>query len=179
MDVKRFDTLDSEPELRERLGDLYREAFEEIDTLAVQRHLLTELELLDIWGDPRVQKWVAFEGGEPVGVSVITNDLDAWPLISPRYFARHHAERYSSRRIWYIGFVFGAPGQTAVFTELISAMAPQVVEGAGMAVMDFASYNVNVRHIDRATGLLMRRLHRGVTGGPIDAQHFYGWEFPS
>lgn len=182
-EIKRMDVVSHIEPLSAGLTALYRTAFDEIDTLAAQRHMLTGPELNEIWQNPRVQKWIAFEGTTPTGVATITNSLPDWPLVSPRYFARHFPEHHAAAKIWYIGFVGVLPGRN-LFADLITSMAPQVVLDGGMAVMDFAHYNVAVRKIDRVTDALLRRYTNTATGGqlravhqPLDSQHFHAWSF--
>jgi hypothetical protein len=177
-DIKRMDHIPPQTPLAANLTNLYRATFAEIDELAVQRHMLSRIELRDIWADSNIQKWVAFEDTSPVGVATITNRLGSWPLISPAYFERHFPEHYRASKIWYIGFVGVKPGHPGVFSDLITSMAPQVRDGDGMAVMDFAHYSVAVRKIDQATDRILKRFDPRASGMEIDAQRFWAWTFP-
>ncbi|HEU4347241.1 MAG TPA: hypothetical protein VFR35_05580, partial [Actinoplanes sp.] len=48
-------------ELREALWKLYEEAFRELRSLAVQRHLMYRSEFDEVMNDCRVQKYLALE----------------------------------------------------------------------------------------------------------------------
>lgn len=161
--------------------DLYMNTFADIDGLAAQRHLMTGDEFRDVAMDPRITKHVAWaerdDGQYPAGLSVITNHLDAWPLISPRYFQRRWPLHYEDRRIFYIGFVCVKPNApTSTFRDLITDMSEQVFAADGIAVMDFCTANV-VKGLPRATGWLLNNLHDKAVGGRIDAQEFWAWRF--
>lgn len=177
-----MDVISGVEPLAAGLTALYEEIFAEVDTLAVQRHMLYPAECREIWANPQVQKWIAFEGTTPVGMATITNSLGAWPLISARYFARHEPERYAARKIWYIGFVGIRPGNASGFADLVLSMAPQVVDPYGMAVMDFCHYNVAVRQLPRVTQALLtryaRRSRRRSVMTELDQEHFVAWTFP-
>jgi hypothetical protein len=151
----------------------YADAFAEVNTLAVNRHLMTRAEFDKVALDERVSKYLAYDGGELVGMSCITNDLAAWDfLIQPLYFARFYPELYKRRAIWYIGYVFGVSGSHA-FVPLIGAMFPQVLESDGMFVQDFCTVNV-IKGLPQATAHVVSRLMgRRVDVDRIDEQAFY------
>lgn len=173
--------------LAELLADDYHEAwlfylrtFDRIDELAAQRHLMTQDEFDHVALDPRVQKYLAVsDGGRLVGMSTITNDLDAWPMVSPRYFAKHWPDRYERRAIWYIGFVgVSREGRREhAFRELITTMYPQVADSDGMTVMDYCAYNADVMNMPGVTIKLLQSINPTATGGRIDTQGFYAYEF--
>jgi hypothetical protein len=89
----------------EEAWSLYVQLFTEVDELAAQRHLMTYDEFAEVYHDPRVLKFYEFDRGSLIGMSVLTQHLDAWPLISPRFFARRWPAHYSRQAIWYVGFV--------------------------------------------------------------------------
>lgn len=159
--------------------DLYRDAFTDIDAQAAQRHLMTRDEFDHVMTDRRIRKYFAFHGGTPVGLAVITNDLDAWPLISPRYFARQWPDLYAARRIFYIGFactVTGAPNHT--FHDLIADLSKEVFAVDGMAVMDFCTRNAIGLRMPRRVGALLNHLHPAASEARlIDTQEFWAWRF--
>lgn len=178
IEIREFPTLPYGEPLTARVSQLYRDVFAEIDTLAAQRHMLSDDELSGVLANPRVQKWVALGDGGPVGVSVITNSLHDWPLVSPRFFRRIEPERYAARKIWYVGFVGVTPGHPGVFVDLIEAMAPQVSKEGGMAVMDFCHWNVAVRKLPAITQRILGRYDDRAAGILVDRQEFWGWTFP-
>ena len=87
--IKVIDRITDE-DRREAMWTMYRDAFEELNTLAVQRHMMFRSEFDEVMADPRVDKYVALDDdGTMCGVATYTNDLDAVPLIAPQYFERH------------------------------------------------------------------------------------------
>lgn len=172
----------------ERLADLdatgpgwalYQNTFADVNRLAMQRHLMTEDEFRDVAMDPRISKHVAVTPGtrRMWGIGVITNQLAAWPLISPAYCEDRWPEHYHQNRIFYIGFVCAAPdAPSTTFREIIADMSEQVFAVDGIAVMDFCTATV-LKGLPRATTWLLNDLHDKAVGGRIDAQEFWAWRF--
>lgn len=158
----------------------YEETFEQIDADSVQRHLMTNAEFSDVMLDSRVQKWFSVtDDDQLIGMSTITNDLDAVPLVSPRYFKKHHTDMYDRKAIWYIGFVgvHSRSRELHAFRSLVAEMLPQIVASDGMGVMDFSTYNVVHRHLPDITYLVLKRLNEAVQISKLDAQSFYAYRF--
>ena len=182
MKIEQFATV-AEPESADLLAaawDFYQDVFAEVDALAANRHLMTYDEFVHVMADGRVQKWLAFhDDGHLIGMSTITNDLAAWPLISPAFFARRYPSQYERRAIWYIGLVgCNAEGTRAhAFRDLIARMQPQVEASGGIFVQDFCVYNVGVRRMPEATRAILRRINSTVEFGRIDAQEFWAGSF--
>ena len=165
------------PHLVDKVYDMYAEVFEEVDALAAQRHLVTRAEFGVIAADPRVAKYLAYEGdGSLVGISTITNDLQAWPLASPAYYARHFFDHYDRSAIWYIGFVGARPGNPHVFSALVGHMYPQVVDSDGLAVMDFCTFNVE-RKLPERTYVMLLRMNPATQVSRLDEQVTYVYRF--
>lgn len=158
---------------------LYRGAFEEINALAVQRHMMTPAEFGDMWLDERIQKWTAIDDrGALVGLGIQTNDLAAWPLISIEFFERRWPKLYADQAIWYVGFVCtrqepAAPVET--FGELIRAMSAETRAAGGISVMDFCTANTNRGLVRAAKGILRRS--GPVEAETIDRQIFVAYDF--
>lgn len=165
--------------LMRHMWEMYAETFEGINALAVQRHMMTYAEFAAVCMDDRIHKYVATDAAGVQGMSLLTNDLNAWPLISPAYFERHWPTHYAAKSVWYVGFVAVAEGAPHhLFPELIAAMYEPVKASKGVAVMDFCSYNVASRRLPDVTTRILRRLNASAVGAPIDAQEFWLWEFP-
>lgn len=179
MEIKRHDRLTGDA-LR-AAWELYYTAFEDIDGLAVQRHLMYWEEFGAVADDVRVQKWIVTDqAGDMTGLSVITGDLDAWPLVSPRYFERHYPREYADRAVWYIGFVCVRQNprpEPHTFRELIGRMAPQVESSRGIAVMDWCKTNVEALNLPRATSMVLSGYNPDVTHRTIDYQQFDAYRF--
>jgi hypothetical protein len=174
----RFHHLDAGDMLRESWRT-YSAAFEEVNALAVQRHLVTYDEFVDLWHDARIEKWTARDDdGALIGLGVQTADLDAWPLISPAYFERRWPDLYAERKIWYVGFVCtrqqpAAPIDT--FAHIIRAMSAETRAAGGISVMDYCTANIN-RGLPKGAGRILARAGE-VWFDRIDEQAFYAYDF--
>ena len=81
-------------ELRERAWDAYCDAFEELRSAAIQRHVMTRAEFDEVMADERVAVYLAERGdGVIVGIATLANDLTSMPLVSPEFFAARGAGR--------------------------------------------------------------------------------------
>jgi hypothetical protein len=153
----------------ERAWTLYSRAFSELNALAVQRHLMYRAEFDDVAGDERIQKWVATgPEGQLLGLATYTNELDAWPLISPAYFARRWPVQYAAKTIWYCGFVavdVAARGiASGTYMEMIAAMYRQAEAGQGIIMLDFCTHNENKRRMRMSIDRALTRLSDGQVG---------------
>lgn len=168
--IKTFTLVD--PDLHRRLWALYYEAFEPLDAYAVQRHLMFPHEFDTVMGDPRVDKWVAFDGDRPVALAVYTNDLAAWPAVSPAYFERRWPGQFAARKIWYCGFVAVPGHQPGVFTDLITAMYRHVEQQGGVIALDICRYNIEMYGLDRAVKVWLNRISGGQVFCDTDEQSY-------
>lgn len=159
--------------------NLYSAMFADIDELAAQRHLMTLAEFASVYHHPDVLKFYAHDDntGRLIGMSVMTRHLEAWPLISPRYFARRWPHHFSEQAIWYVGFVGVQPRHIHGFHHLIAAMYPYVQATHGIAVMDFCSYNCATRRLPTITLKLLERLNPAARKEIADTQTFIAYQF--
>jgi hypothetical protein len=175
MTVKFLDTLDGE--LADSAWKLYVDAFEELNHLAVQRHLMYRNEFDEVMADTRVDKVLTLDdAGALAGVATFTNELDAVPLIAPQYFEHHWPEHYASKRIWYIGFVAVAPAAqgSGAFTEVFEEFYRIAEPHDGLVGLDICNYNKETHHLPRAIEVWLKRLSRGASRAVrIDDQAFY------
>jgi len=150
---------------------LYADLFAEVNTLAAQRHLMTFTEFTTVYHDPHLLKfYVHDQDGDLAGMSVLTQDLDAWPLISPPYFARRWPEHYARRAIWYVGFVGVAPHRPHGFRELVSRMYAHVISNSGIVAVDYCTYNMDRRRLAEITHKLLGGLNPDAGMELADAQ---------
>ena len=175
MKIEVLDTVDHDA--RETAWSLYHAAFEELNALAVQRHLMYRPEFDGVMGDRRVRKYLAVDdGGELLGLSTYTNELDAVPLISPAYFERRWPEHYAQHRVWYCGFVAAHPDGRArqVFARLVEAMYRHAAEHDGIIALDFCAHNDEVHRMSRVVQIMLHRISGGVMRAHrMDAQSFW------
>jgi hypothetical protein len=167
-------------DLLEDAWKLYRQSFEPLRHLAVQRHVMYADEFDAVMADPRVEKFLAYgERGTLAGIATMTADLLAVPLVSPDYFAHRWPDRYSEGRIYYIGFLAVHPDShgTGVFADMVKAMTREVALVDGLAVIDLCTYNKDRLHLDRAIHSLSSIWAPQVTMETLDAQSYLGYDF--
>jgi hypothetical protein len=179
--VKVMDQIADE-ELLETAWKMYDDAFAELRSLAVQRHLMYRNEFEDVMRDTRISKYLALDDdGTLCGIATYTNDLEAVPLLAPEYFARHWPEHYAAKKIWYIGFVAVSPhaqGHEA-FALLVEQMYLVASSQNGLVGLDICNYNDDVRHMSRVFRLMVRRLTPNMRFTQIDQQSYWLYEFPN
>jgi hypothetical protein len=177
MNVNHLSTLT--PEFIQRTYPAYREAFEDLAPLAVQRHLLNEEEFTAIAVDTRVSKIVITgESGSVIAMSTLTTDLSAWPLIEPRYFARRWPELYADGRIWYLGFLF--TNRTPAALGLLLAESSAAARTAqGMVFTDFCDFRVEESNLPEICQAIMHRTSetRIPALSRVDSQSYWVYDF--
>jgi hypothetical protein len=168
--------------LLEQAWTLYDEAFHELNAYAVQRHLMTRKEFDEVMQDPRVAKYLCMNSrGALCAMSTLTNNLDAWPLISAAYFQRRFPKHHAERRIWWVGFVAVDPhlGRPVhAFERLVVAMQKMVADHHGVVGLDICRYNTDVRRLPQAVNQLVRRITSTVRIDNADEQTYWLYEFP-
>jgi len=157
-----------------RAWDFYAEVFAEVDTLAAQRHLMTDTEFSEVCADERIRKYLVVDDDTDtiVGMSTLTNHLDAVPLISPRYFARHWPEHYDRGAIWYCGFV-GARGSLTAFRHMVVTMWKQIRSNNGISFQDYCLYNAEQLQLPQVAERFLNRAGYPVAVEQVDAQTFW------
>lgn len=113
---------------------MYRRAFEPLRVRAAQRHVLRVDEFHGGMTAPEIDKYLAVEGDQVVGLSWFTNHLDVVDLIEPEFFRARFPEQYAAGRIWYVMFAC-TDGRPGAFWGLIRAMFTAAGPGA-VVVMD-------------------------------------------
>jgi hypothetical protein len=133
-----------------------------------------------VMADTRVTKYLAFgDDGSLQGISTMTADLLAVPLVSPEYFAQRWPERYTARRIYYIGFHAVHPDShgTGVFGEMVKVMTHEVALVDGIAILDVCTYNKDRLHLPRAVNSLAATWAAHVKMTVLDAQNYISYDF--
>lgn len=165
------------PDQDRELWEFYSRRMADIETHAVQAHVMPQEHFREYMDDPELTKYVVYdERRNVVGLSVMTTRLESWgAYISPAYFRRHYPEHYAQRRIFYIGFVAG--DAAGAFAALLAVMTPEVNAVDGIAVLDWSSYNRDVRHLDGASAALVRRLNPTLETSVLDTQQYVLYSF--
>ncbi|BCY12524.1 hypothetical protein [Actinoplanes sp. L3-i22] len=168
-------------ELLDPAWGFYRDAFSELAILAVNRHVLHQVEFDELMADPRADKYVARDAaGDVVGLAAMTTELSAVSLISPDYFAHHWPELYAQRRIFYVLFVGAARGSrgAGVFVELLRTLYQPIGAVDGKVFVDICTYNEDRHQLPRLIGVILSRVAGKAVPTRMDAQSFWLYEFP-
>ncbi len=178
MDLHRYASMTGQ--LLERAWDVYARAFEDLRATAVQRHLMTRAEFDGVATDPRVTKWVTFDGRAVTAVATMTCELESMPLISPEYFARRWPTHFADKRVFYIGFTAVDPDYhgTGVFCQLVECMSREVSSAGGVAVLDVCSRNNSVFKLPAAVQRIAQSVSSEVSQERLDEQVYWAYEFP-
>jgi hypothetical protein len=172
----------SEGEFLEDAWQLYAQAFRDLNSRAVQRHLMYRYEFDEVMHDERVQKYLCVDDDQTLlGLATYTNDLTAVPLIAPEYFERHWPDHYRSHRIWYIGFVAVHPEAQGceAFAQMVEQMYLVAVTQNGLVGLDICNYNDDIRKMSRVFRIMIRRLTENMRFTRIDQQSYWLYEFPA
>lgn len=161
---------------------MYCRIFDSVNTEAAQRHLMYWDEFLAVMQDDSVIKYfLQNDDGSLTGLSVLTNRLKSWPLISAPYFEKYFPDYYARDAIWYCGFVgverSGTSKPVHGFRTLVCAMLEDIHSNNGMTVMDFCHYNVARKRLPYVTASLLESLHPDTRMAQIDAQQFWAYRF--
>ncbi|MCD5310121.1 GNAT family N-acetyltransferase [Kineosporia babensis] len=160
---------------------LYENAFDDLRSLAVQRHLMLRAEFDELMQDKRVTKYAIRdpELGRAAALAAVTTNLDAVHLISPEYFQRRWPNLYEQQRIWYVSFVAVDPAYqgTGAMTQLIEMVCRDAEGAAGLICLDICEHATRAR-LAGVLEQLTDNFLPGVQRVRLDAQVFWGYEFP-
>jgi hypothetical protein len=179
----RIEAMPALPDDRvEPAWQFYRETFDELRVHAVQRHLMHRTEFDEMMADKRFGKYLAVDaGGDIVGLSVMTSNLSALPLLSQDYFIHRWPEMYAEQRIFYIVFAGAVPGArgAGVFVRLLREMMGPLSAVDGMGMVDVCSHNELVRNLPEAIGRILGRVDGRMRSRRLDSQSYWLYEFPA
>jgi hypothetical protein len=170
----------NDDETLEAAWELYLGAFRELNTMAVQRHLMYRHEFDEVMNDQRVQKHLCVDDdGTLCGLSTYTNDLTAVPLIAPEYFERHWPEHYAANKIWYIGFVALHPQAQGrrMFRQMVEQLYIIAATQGGLVGIDICSYNDEVLNFSHIFRSMVERLMPNMRFQRIDQQSYWLYDF--
>jgi hypothetical protein len=167
--------------LADECWEFYCAAFDDLRTLAVQRHVYYRSEFDGQMQDERVVKYVATVNGQVRGIATLTNDLYAVPLISPDYFAQRWPEKYAARRIFYVGFVASQNGSrgAGVFVRLLRKMAERILAEESIMVLDVCAHNEAAHGLPNVVRVATGRVAGSVQSRLLDSQSYWLYEFPA
>ena len=168
----------------EACWSFYDRAFEALRVRAAQRHALNHSEFHTQMIDDRVTKHIVFDAenaGKPVGMTTLTNDLSAVPLISPEFYEARWPRFYAEKKIWYVGFLAVDPDYhgTGVLAQMIGSMCAVIPEQGGVIAADICQFNQDAMLLPDAFARLAGSFTRQPEKQRLDTQVFWGYEFAS
>ncbi|GAB3739278.1 hypothetical protein [Microlunatus parietis] len=153
---------------------LYQVAFEPLLTRSAARQVLTAEEFRAEMTDPRVDKYLAWDGDEVIGLSTLTRHLETVPWISPQYFTARFPEHAARNAIFYLGITLTAPGrrQSGAYVAMISSAIATIVEARGICGYDVSAYHRDeMNYADNLARFIKRRARAEVE--VIDEQTYF------
>src|SRR5690606_30554726 len=138
----------------------YRQAFLPLQTLSAARQVLTEDEFIAEMTDPRVDKYIAWDGDEAIGLSTLTRHLETVPWISPEYFRARYPDHAARGAIFYLGFTLTHPEkrQAGAYVAMISAVIAAIKDADGICGYDVSAYHRDqLNYADNLERFIKRR----------------------
>ncbi len=161
------------------LWDLYYEAFEPLQELALLNHLYPRSSFDELLADDRVTKLIAWVDGRPVGLAMITNELSLVPQISPPFLHARYPDEAARRAVFFgiMVLVSDSRRRSAVFARLIAGMAQITAEASGVVVFDICRHNLEAMALDRQISSFTRWFP-GSTFDLVDEQKYFAAKIP-
>jgi hypothetical protein len=164
----------------DELWDLYYDAFSPLQELALLNHLYPRPSFEELLADERVTKLIAWVDGRPVGLAMLTNELELVPQISPPFLHARYPDE-SERGAVFFGImvlVSDSRRRGAVFARLIAGMAQITAEASGVVVFDICRHNMEAMELDRQIGSFTRWFP-GSTFDQVDEQRYFAAKIPA
>lgn len=161
----------------EQFLELYRAAFDPLETLAAGRQALTDDEFRHEMCDETVLKFVGWDRRErPVAMAVISTDLDSVPWISPAFWRERYPEHAARGAIFYFGALLvsptvrGGPWAHRMLTETVKFTG----RNRAVAAFDCCQHNVESVELPRLIAEVSHRLAITETQ-QVDAQVYFAY----
>ena len=164
--------------LRDRLWEIYCSAFANIEGASISVQRVDQAQFAALVDSTTTFKVLGLRDGEPMGLILLTDDLDLIPGISVAAFARRFPDAWSRRALFYVAFAFVSSSCRIpnLFPTLIAAASQIPAARNGVAVVDMC------RELEQAGQVkAIERALRGFNGAAvdeIDAQLFYALTLP-
>ena len=163
-----------------KLWDLYAEAFEPLQELALLNHLYPRESFEALVADERVTKLIAWIDGRPVGLAMITNELELVPQISPPFLHARYPEQAARGAVFFGIMVFVADShrRSTAFARLIAGMGQITAEAGGVVVFDICRHNMAAIELDRQIATISRWFP-GSSFEQVDEQRYFAATLPA
>lgn len=162
------------------LWDLYLGAFEPLQELALLNHLYPRADFDALLDDERITKLIARSDGEPVGLAMITNELQLVPQISPPFLHARYPEQAARQAVYFGIMVFVAEGhrRSTAFARLIAGMGQITAGVGGVVVFDICRHNMASIELDRQISSISRWFP-GSSFEQVDEQRYFAATLPA
>jgi hypothetical protein len=161
------------------LLDLYSETISHLDAVAATMHSVAEDELLRYLAEPGITKVVAWDGDEPIGLGIITNNLSLVETPSNLFFETKYPDQASRNAIFYGWTVLvkeSARGMTA-FSRIYLDMWQIPASVNGVLAFDICQWNVETFGAERIIAGIAANFPNS-RWGEVDKQIWYVAELP-
>lgn len=160
---------------------VYERAYVRTAKETVTHEMLERAEFSDQLADHSNRVWVVWDDGRPVGMALISTDVNRTRWLSEIYFRTHFPERYAAGQVHYVVWVTIDPSYIASGAVAILAEQALSVEAADGALLVFDVPDINQRGENGGAADLMIRLARTVSEAslvPLGTQKYYAVDFP-
>jgi hypothetical protein len=163
----------------EALWSLYEAVMEPLDQVAAMKHLESREVMMQRFGDPGITKVVGWDGNEPVGLGLLTNDFSLVGEISPEFFANKFPEHAERDAIFYGMAVLVKPTQRGMtmFSRLYIEMWQIPARVGGVLIFDTCKFNRDNFGADDIIGHIAANFPNS-NWSVIDQQTWYVAELP-
>ncbi|NND74214.1 MAG: hypothetical protein HKN44_04335 [Ilumatobacter sp.] len=164
----------------EKLWDTYYVNFAPLGELAFLQHVFSRDEIIGELANPRITKIVGWAGTEPVGMGMVTNDLESVPQISPDFLRARYPDHAARGGIYYGILVAVSPQQRGLtlFNRIYTELWQVAAKAGGILAFDICQFNREAFDTDA----LVERIASNFPDGRVavaDQQTWYIAELPN
>ena len=161
---------------------LYERAYVRTAEATVTHEMLDRIEFTEQLADHANRVWVLWSDERPVGMALISTDVNRTRWLSERYFKTHFPDRYAAGQVHYVVWVTIDPAYVASGAVGVLATQALAVEAADGALLVFDVPDVNQPESEGGAAELMIRLARSVSDAtlvPLGTQRYFAVDFPA
>jgi hypothetical protein len=165
--------------LRPALWRIYNDAFVHLAETSLLQQSVNEEDFMRLIDDERTIKVLATDKcGAPIGLALLTNELELVPLLSPAALAKRFPAEYRRNAIYYCIFVFVVPGARPLnlISRLLQAMMDITSARDGIGIFDASAQSRDAGIVTAANRLANR--YPDSEFSEIDCQTYYSIKLP-
>lgn len=161
------------------LWDIYAESMGPLDQLAAMKQLETKELTLARFANPEITKIVGWDGDEPVGLGLITQNMDLVGDVSSDFFANTYPDHAARDAIYYGMSVLVKPTQRGLtmFSKIYVAMWQIPAKADGVLIFDVCKFNRDVVGADQIIETIAGNFPKS-KWSVIDQQTWFAAELP-